>query len=229
MTTRNGPEPDPAGDRDRLVAEHGHLVGREVARYRTWRMEADDLRQAGLLGLLIAAARFEPGRGVPFGGYAQHWVRKEIQRAIAAQEFPCVLPPDLPSRAVALRRVLDDPGADVELAAVALGVSVATVTALRGQLDPAALGPDEEEELAAPGYVFDQPEDRYLAASFVTQVRAALRRMDARQATALILRHGLDGGPERSFRQLGRELGVSDHTARNLVERARQELRRLLD
>ena len=34
--------------------------------------------------------------------------------------------------------------------------------------------------------------------------------------------------PERSFRQIGRHLGVSDHTARNLVDRAQAELRRLI-
>jgi DNA-directed RNA polymerase sigma subunit (sigma70/sigma32) len=52
--------------------------------------------------------------------------------------------------------------------------------------------------------------------------------MDPRQADALILRYGLDNQPERSFRQIGRHLGVSDHTARNLVERAQTELRRLV-
>ncbi|MBC3839219.1 hypothetical protein GXW82_00405 [Streptacidiphilus sp. 4-A2] len=52
--------------------------------------------------------------------------------------------------------------------------------------------------------------------------------MDPRQADALILRYGLDDGPERSFRQIGRHLGVSDHTARNLVDRAQTQLQRLI-
>ncbi|GAB2725507.1 hypothetical protein GCM10010442_53820 [Kitasatospora kifunensis] len=52
--------------------------------------------------------------------------------------------------------------------------------------------------------------------------------MDPRQADALVLRYGLDDQPARSYRQIGRDLGVSDHTARSLVERAQAQLRLLL-
>jgi DNA-directed RNA polymerase sigma subunit (sigma70/sigma32) len=51
--------------------------------------------------------------------------------------------------------------------------------------------------------------------------------MEPRQAEALVLRYGLDDRPARSYRQIGRHLDVSDHTARKLVERAQTELRRL--
>lgn len=47
------------------------------------------------------------------------------------------------------------------------------------------------------------------------------RRMDPQQAEALVLRYGLDDHPERSYRQIGRHLKVSDHTARKLVEGSR--------
>ena len=93
-------------ERGRLVAGHACLVEREAARYRTWHIDRADLRQAGILGLLIAAARFDPERAVPFAAYTHTWVRKEIQRAISQQEFPAVLPPDLIGRTVALRRAL---------------------------------------------------------------------------------------------------------------------------
>ena len=215
-----------AATRDGLVTRHGHLVEREIARYRTWHIDRADLRQAGILGLLIAAARFDPEREVPFGAYAHTWVRKEIQRAIAQQEFPAVLPADLVGRTVALRRALDEHADSLNLAAAALGISPGTVTALHRQLDSAAT--EDDEDLPAPGYTLIDPEHATLARNFVIAVRSALARMDPRKADALILRYGLDDQPARSFRQIGRHLGVSDHTARNLVERAQAELRRLL-
>jgi hypothetical protein len=46
-----------------------------------------------LLGLLVAGARFDPDRAVPFAGYAHTGVGKEIQRAIAHQEFLPLCPP----------------------------------------------------------------------------------------------------------------------------------------
>lgn len=213
-------------DRDRLVAEHGRLVDREVARYRTWHIDRADLRQAGVLGLLIAASRFDPERAVPFAAYAHTWVRKEIQRAISQQEFPAVLPADLVGRTVALRRALDEHADRLHLAAAALGISPATVAALHRQLDAAVIVDDEE--LPAPGYTLTDPAHTAAARDFATAVRAAIARMEPRRADALVLRYGLDDQGERSFRQIGRRLGVSDHTARALVERAQAELRRLI-
>jgi RNA polymerase sigma factor (sigma-70 family) len=221
----------PAGpdacERERLVAEHGYLVEREAARYRTWHIDRADLRQAGILGLLIAAARFDPERAVPFGAYAHTWVRKEIQRAISRQEFPAVVPADLIGRTVALRRALDENADRLNLAAAALGISPTAVAALHRQLRPTAT--EDDEELPAPGYTLTDPEHAAVTRDFTTAARAALARIDPRQAEALILRYGLDDQPERSFRQIGRHLGVSGHTARNLVERAQTELRRLIN
>ncbi|MGF1426704.1 sigma-70 family RNA polymerase sigma factor [Kitasatospora sp. LaBMicrA B282] len=220
--------PDDPG-RDRLVADHAHLVEREVARYRTWHLDRADLRQAGILGLLVAAGRFDPTRAVPFAAYAHTWVRKEIQRAIANQEFPAVLPADLVGRTVALRRALAEHADHLGLAAAALGISPSTVAALHRQLRTTGEEQDDEEPPAPPGQVFADPEHAAMARDFATGVRAALARMDPRQADALVLRYGLDDHPERSFREIGRHLGVSGHTARSFVERAQQELRLLLD
>jgi len=214
-------------DRDRLVADHSYLVTTEVHRYRTWRLQRTDLHQAGLLGLLIAAARFDPDRAVPFAGYAHVWVRKEIQRAIAAQEFPTVVPSDLVGRTVALRHALDDHADRLALAAAALGLSPITALALHRQLDLAPV-PDEDE-LPAPGFALLDPEQTVIAADFADAARAALARMPAQHAEALVLRYGLDGGRERSYREIGRHLAVSGHTARAFVERAQTHLRRLLE
>ncbi|QHC22925.1 sigma-70 family RNA polymerase sigma factor [Streptomyces sp. GS7] len=218
-------EPD-ALQRDGLVMEHGHLVEREAARYRTWHIDRADLRQAGVLGLLIAAARFDPERAVPFAAYARTWVRKEIQRAISQQEFPAVLPADLVGRTVALRRALDEHADSLNLAAAALGISPATVTALHRQLRVVAT--EDDEEPPAPGYTLTDPEHAAVTQDFIGAARSALARMDPRQADALILRFGLDNHPARSYRRIGGHLGVSDHTARSLVERAQADLRRLL-
>ncbi|HEX3792396.1 MAG TPA: sigma-70 family RNA polymerase sigma factor [Pseudonocardiaceae bacterium] len=213
-------------EHERLVAEHAYLVEHEVARYRTWRVDRADLHQAGILGLLIAATHFDPDRAVPFGAYAHNWVRKEIQRAIAQQEWPTVVPADLIGRTAALRETLSRTAGRLDLAAAALGISPTTVAALHRQLD--LVSTEDDEDLPAPGYAFPAAHQPAEAADFVTSARAALARMDPRQADALILRYGLDGGPERSYRRIGRHLSVSDHTARALVERAQAQLRRLI-
>ncbi|WP_167473542.1 sigma-70 family RNA polymerase sigma factor [Nocardia arthritidis] len=214
-------------DREQQILRYLPLVRREAGRYRVWRMQRDDLLQAGLVGLLVASDRYDPARGVPFGAYAQHWVRKEIQRTIAEQEFPSVIPPDLTGRAVALRQVLADRFGNVSVTAAVLGMSPAVALGLYRQLaatDPSA---DDVDAAAAaiPGTVFPQPEDSAVTHSLLELIAAVLARLEERQAAALILRFGLDGGPERSWREIGRLLGISDHTAKKLVERAQTALR----
>lgn len=184
-----------------------------------------------MLGTRLLPSRFiqeaSHNSSVPFPAYARGWVRKEIQRAIARQEFPTVLPAGLIGRTVALRRTLDEHADRLALAAAALGLAPATVAALYRQLDVPITA--EEDELPAPGYVLADPEGIVVAADFTVAARAALARMPPRQADALILRYGLDGGSERSYREIGRRLAVSGHTARALVERAQAQMRQLLE
>lgn len=123
-------------------------------------------------------------------------------------------------------RSLAENAGSLDLAAAALGISPATVAALHRQLDTTAT--EDDEELPAPGYTLTDPEHAAIAQGFAAVARSGLARMDPRQADAFILRYGLDDQPERSFRQIGRCLGVSDHTARKLVERAQVELRSLV-
>src|SRR3546814_3346301 len=50
-----------------------------AARFRNYGLPAGDLLQEGNVGLLQAASRFEPERGVRFSTYATWWVRSAMQ------------------------------------------------------------------------------------------------------------------------------------------------------
>lgn len=63
----------------RLAASHMRLVIAIAARFRHYGLSMADLIQEGHIGLLEAAARFEPERDVRFSTYATWWVRASIQ------------------------------------------------------------------------------------------------------------------------------------------------------
>ncbi len=70
------------GDEDalhRLAAAHTRLVIAIAARFRRYGLPMADLVQEGYVGLLEAAARFEPERQVRFSTYATWWIRAAIQ------------------------------------------------------------------------------------------------------------------------------------------------------
>ena len=63
----------------RLTQAHMRLVIAIAARFRNFGLPMGDLIQEGHVGLLEAAARFEPDREVRFSTYATWWIRASIQ------------------------------------------------------------------------------------------------------------------------------------------------------
>lgn len=63
----------------RLVAPHMRLSVAMAVRFRHYGLPVADLIQEGNLGLMQAAARFDPERGVRFSTYATWWIRAAIQ------------------------------------------------------------------------------------------------------------------------------------------------------
>ncbi|AXS42130.1 RNA polymerase factor sigma-32 [Breoghania sp. L-A4] len=64
---------------ERLTLAHMRLVIALASRFRGFRLSMSDMIQEGSVGLMEAAARFEPERGVRFSTYASWWIRASIQ------------------------------------------------------------------------------------------------------------------------------------------------------
>jgi RNA polymerase primary sigma factor len=68
--------------RDRLILANLRLVVRVARGYSRCGLGLADLIEAGNLGLLTAAERFDPSRNVPFASYALFWIKLEIRNAL---------------------------------------------------------------------------------------------------------------------------------------------------
>lgn len=64
---------------EKLSVSHTRLVIAVASRFRNFGLPLGDLIQEGHVGLLEAAARFEPEREVRFSTYATWWIRASIQ------------------------------------------------------------------------------------------------------------------------------------------------------
>ncbi len=63
----------------KLAEAHMRLVVAIAGRFKNYGLPATDLIQEGHIGLLEAAARFDPSREVRFSTYATWWIRASIQ------------------------------------------------------------------------------------------------------------------------------------------------------
>lgn len=74
-------QPPIVDDRTRLIQDHLHLVdilvGRMVTQVPSF-MNRDDMRSAGMVGLLDAANKFDPGKNILFKTFAEHRIRGAI-------------------------------------------------------------------------------------------------------------------------------------------------------
>src|SRR6478752_7218381 len=70
---------DDRSARNQIAMAHMRLVISMAAKFRNFGLPMSDLVQEGYVGLLEAAARFEPERDVRFSTYASWWIRASIQ------------------------------------------------------------------------------------------------------------------------------------------------------
>ncbi len=184
----------------------------------------EDLVASGREGLVRAAQRFEPERGVPFRGYASFRIRgamidalrrdgqlpRRVHRSLRAMESGMLYSegqecPPAPSAEDAERRL------DEHLAGMATAMALGLV-AERGY------GEEGEVTAVASGVT---PEQQLANAQLLAEVKAAIAELPDAEAT-LVRRHYFEG--ER-FDHVAEELGLSKSWASRLHSRAIDRLR----
>jgi RNA polymerase sigma factor FliA len=205
-------------------------IAKQVARAVGSGIELDELRSFGHEGLLDAARRFDPERGVPFRGYASFRVRGSIIDGVRSlTRLPRRAYERLNGLAAAARTsegALEDtfgapaPGstaADAEQALTQHLAAMATAMAI-GLIAPT--GSDEGDRISLDSA--DDPEAAVAKAELVALVREAIEELPKEEAE-LVRRHYLLG--ER-FDLVAAELGLSKSWASRLHTRAIQRLSR---
>jgi len=183
-------------------------------------MDLLDLVQEGNLGLEHAVDKFDWRKGFKFSTYATFWIRQSIGRALDQKASLIRIPGDRSAQLRAAVRAANasDEELDAELAELQRLTSPASLDKPIGDDGESELG-----DLLAHGDA--SPEDLTVQQVHQQQVLGLLERLQPRAQEAVRLRLGLVDGRERSFREVGDELGVTAEGARRLVQRAMDDLR----
>jgi RNA polymerase primary sigma factor len=226
----------------RLVESNLRFVVSYARHYRGLGVPFLDLIHEGNLGLLEAAARFDPGRNVKFITYAVWWVRQAIMHALSEQTRAFSVPPKLSAIAArfsrqlaALTEVLGHAPSAAEIAED-LEISTGEADALmqirgvdRSLSEPVGAGSEDgERELAdlLPQQNVPPIEEELVRQAFIARIRAALADLDPKEREVIALRYGLADGESWTLQQIGDRLHLTRERIRQIESRAREKLRR---
>ena len=90
-----------------FIRQHDRLVRVIVNQFKVANVDPEDLMQEGRIGLIEAAKRFDPSRGIQFASYASWWIRKYINMAILQYNNVVAIPQRTPELATQKRRSMD--------------------------------------------------------------------------------------------------------------------------
>lgn len=201
-----------------------------LSRYLGAGQDVEDLMQAGRIGLLLAARRYDPRRG-GFGAYARWWVLAEMSRVIHASRSPVPIPRSVRCQlrtAAALSRQEGVP-LDSDKLVQALGVSVRQaeilLTLLRG-------GGEDEVDGGLLADPMAGDEERLLGLleqeRLVSLLRQEVARLPAREQQIIIGLYGLESLPGLTLQQVGAVVGLSHQRVQQLHHKVLLRLRQRL-
>lgn len=108
MRTLDPESPERLEARNELVTMHVALVEHLARRFGDRGERHEDLVQVGMIGLIKAADRFDPDRGVEFSTYASPTIIGEIKRHFRDKGWAIRVPRQLQERRIVLSRAIND-------------------------------------------------------------------------------------------------------------------------
>lgn len=242
-----------AAARTTLIQANIRLALSIAGDYLSHAPDLDDLVSEGLVGLTIAADRYDPdhttdafNQQARFSTYAAYWIRQRVRR-FACENGLVHVPAYVAHHLYRIRRAQADARRGghmlgLEQAAQAIGLTpsqIATVlAAIPAQAARAALGTsslatsreagDHDARDAAVTNMPSRERDPQEATELHDQVdllRKALRTIPDRSRTVLIARYGLDGQPAQSLEAISQTLGMSRQRVGQIYCKALRQLR----
>lgn len=223
--------------RNQLVQANLRLVVYFARRYSG--LDLLDLIQQGSLGLLRAAEKFDPEKGVKFSTYAAHWIKQSIRRALRYQGKTIRVPVETQTLVASWQRValeleetLQQKPSDKEIADK-LGLTPRQILRIKKAINSRCQSTQVQGEettldlqLADPKAIdpLDKAEEKDNQHQALETIRAGLCLLNAREQLIIKRRFGLDGCLPQQLWKIALDLGIDRERVRQLEKGALEKL-----
>lgn len=211
----------------------------EAKKHAATEEDRQDLLQAGLIGLMDAAKRFDPTRKLRFATYAAWWVRARMTRALTPHAV--IIPPHLNEKRMRLKKAIsnlnglgpewsiedlcEESGMGRDVVEYLISLPLTTVYLDQKTDEEAPLG---RETRMVDTLADDQQEDTADTLSThadLTWLQNALDQLPEREAKLLDLVYGISSGEPMSLAAAGKQVKLSRERVRQICRSAIQNLR----
>ncbi|WP_457567385.1 sigma-70 family RNA polymerase sigma factor [Desulfurobacterium sp.] len=222
----------------KLVESNLRFVVSVAKKYLGCGLPLHDLIAEGILGLIEAARRFDPDKGVKFISYAVWWIRQSIMQALAQQTGAVKIPV---KQAVLVNKITRSYGEllkklgrepTTEELADYLGMEakdierLLTVCQVPLSLDT-PVGDEEDTTFKdfLKGEGTAEVEEKVVQEELKHSIEEMLEQLTPQEKRIIIMRFGLDGNDPKTLREIGEKLGISRERVRQLETRAKKKMK----
>nr|AKC88684.1 sigma factor [Erodium trifolium] len=223
--------------RDEILRSSRSLVMYLARYYRRPGVAFEDLLQAGNLGVLEGAKKFDPDRGCKFSTYIQYWIRKSMSTMVAQSTRDVHIPFKLSQTIYQIHRAEralkngDKYPDDAEIAKFT-GLSLSRIELARRS--PRIVRPMEQKVGdnhnvnildVTPDTSMPSPEEIAMREHMKKDIHDLFNALDPKESKVLILRFGFDDHRPRSLGETGKLCSVSKEWIRKVESKAMAKLR----
>lgn len=224
--------------RERLLVTTEWLVKYIARTYIGMGTAFEDLLQAGKMGVLDGAEKFDNQKGCKFSTYVKYWIRKAMLALLAENSGVIQLPVRMESiirkvkearRAIRYNTGRNPPDAEIS---TLVGISVANVRLARkcsrrvvSLYAEIGVGQNAKFVEVTPDTSLEAPDEAIFRRQLRERLLLVLDRLPPREEHVLKLRHGLEDGKCRSLEQIGSIYHVSKEWIRKIEKSAMSKLR----
>lgn len=222
---------------DRLVCKYANAY----CKFYGHKLEYDDLKQSGMIGLIKAAKMYDRKMGTAFSTYAVIWIKQSISRAIMDTGFTIRIPVHKMEQILKVNRL------DKEYAIQGLTYKerlakisdvcectekdIEEVFVLRDEflsLSSLDVPIDENQTTLLKELIEDKnsvlPEEAMMEQALKEDLNAAMYVLKERERDVIELRFGLKDGIPRTLEDIGKQMGVTRERIRQIEEKALRKL-----